>query len=193
MKKLVLCLLLVLLFAVGNAGAVPIPFQVGTGGTLNENVTSGPGILGTWEALGTGVFNLEEGETSGTIDFFKIWVPFAAAEGTLEASIELISPYPTGDVSNQGTFSVWSVLIISGGSVTWDGPVSVPYNYDGMSDGLLTLNLFDFSIKKQWGSCFTISGTITNDTSPTPTPIPGAFLLLGTGLVGLAGIRRKLS
>jgi len=51
-------MLLVLLFAFGIAGATPIPFQVGTNGSLNENVTSGPGILASWEALGTGVFSL---------------------------------------------------------------------------------------------------------------------------------------
>ena len=189
MKKTVLCALAVLLVSFGSAGAVPIQFQVGTNGSLVENVTSGPGILGIWEALGTGVFDLEEGETSDPIDFFKLWMPFADAEGTVEATIELLSPTPFGNVSNQGAFSVWSIVIFSGGSAAWDSPAPVSYSYNGMSGGLLTLNLFDIPDMAQFGSCYTISGTITNNTSPTPIPAP--LVLLGTGLVGLAGFRRK--
>jgi len=67
--------------------------------------------------------------------------------------------------------------------------VPLSYGYNGMSGGLLTLNLFDIPLEKRKG-LFTISGTITNNASPTPIPAP--VLLLGTGLIGLAGFRRKL-
>jgi hypothetical protein len=189
MKKVFLCTVFVVLFAFGNASAVPIPFQVGTGGTLDETVTSGPGILGSWEALGTGVFDLEEGETSGVIDFFKIWTPLALASGTVEAKIELMSPNPSGDVSNQGVFNIIAFLIFSNASVTWDPPTPTPYSYNGYSGGQLTLDLLNIPGEWQFGTCYTISGTITNNVSATP--IPSALLLLGTGLVGLAGFRRK--
>jgi hypothetical protein len=37
----------------------------------------------------------------------------------------------------------------------------------------------------------TITGTVAADTTPTPTPIPAAAYLLGSGLLGLVGIRRR--
>jgi hypothetical protein len=37
-----------------------------------------------------------------------------------------------------------------------------------------------------------VSGTITADYTYTPVPIPGSFLLFGAGLLGLAGISRRV-
>ena len=67
--------------------------------------------------MGTGVFDLEEGETSGVIDFFKIWTPLAKANGSVEATIDLISPNPLGAVSNQGAFTVKALLFWSDAGV----------------------------------------------------------------------------
>ncbi len=56
MKRLYCIIFFLILCIAGPAGAIPIPFQVGTNGTLDETVTSGPGLIGGYTALGTDVF-----------------------------------------------------------------------------------------------------------------------------------------
>ena len=191
MKKFLvfLCAMSLVFGVVGVAGAVAIPFQVGTGGFLEETVTSGPGVLGSWDALGTNEFWLDEGETSQVIDFFDIWTPLALAEGTVTANVELLSPSPSEDVYNTGTFKLFAFFILSNGSVTWGDPEPVPYSYGGMDGGILTLDLIDIPSEWQCGTHYTFSGTITNNQAPVPEP--ATILLLGTGLIGLAGLGRR--
>jgi len=190
MKKIAILLLLTLFSVIfaGTAVALPTPFEIGTDSYLKETVTDGLGLIGKQKALASGPIWLDCGETSETIDFFKVWVPLAAAKGTVDAYIDFRQPEPESAVVLNGDFKIFSLAIFSAGELKWEETELLPYSYNGSSGGLLQVNLEDIPKKFQWGSCYTISGTITNVRS---VPEPATLFLLGTGLAGLAGISRK--
>jgi hypothetical protein len=190
MKKIGILLLFILFSVIfsGTAVALPTPFQVGTGGYLDETVTDGLGLIAKQEALPSGPIWLDTQETSETIDFFKIWVPLAAAAGTVDAYIEFLQPEPDDDVVSTGAFKIFSFLIFSKGELKWEEPELMPYSYDGSTGGLLQVDLIDIPKEWQKGTCYTISGTITNVRS---VPEPGTIFLLGFGLAGLAGYSHR--
>jgi hypothetical protein len=174
----------------GIVSAMPIPFKIGTGGSLDTNAVGG--AIWTWEALATSEFQLAEGHTSDLIDFFKIWVPAAAATGEITATIDMVTPDPTVSPADTGNFWILKFGIGVGG-LSWGGPEQFEYSYMGMDGGLLTLNLKDIPDWTIFCSeePILIQGYISNDKSPAPVPEPSTILLMGTGLFGLAAYSRK--
>ena len=82
MKKLLFCILTTVFLAVGTAGAVPIPFQVGTGGTLTD---SSLGILNfNYTALGSGPYLLDQGDSTGVIPLFSVTLSNSMAAGMVD-------------------------------------------------------------------------------------------------------------
>lgn len=60
-----------------------------------------------------------------------------------------------------------------------------------MMDPTMLSGFFEFTTSSQWtGETLAGIGAI-DGTLSSPTPLPGAFLLFGTGLLGLAGLRRR--
>jgi hypothetical protein len=79
-------------------------------------------------------------------------------------------------------------------SGTWEFVQTVPNTAKGEFYGFVTDGAFTQVKFADHGSTSGIQETYYSiDMSLHPTPIPGALLLLGPGLIGLAGIRRRMS
>jgi hypothetical protein len=99
------------------------------------------------------------------------------------------------DFAGASGFSQYDTNGVTAVHLTFSGADMAPY----IGEGSLLLDVFSYtrvtggyagsnSIVMN-GQSFTTSATITYDV--TPTPIPAAVWLLGTGLLSIAGLRRK--
>jgi hypothetical protein len=113
---------------------------------------------------------------------------FAPASGTVKISTGTLSSCSGGLCFSAGTIDVWnssSQLLFHG---SFDGSVS-------SSNGVTSINANMGGNPVPAGFTFIVSksGLVSGDFSVVTTPEPGTLGLIGTGLIGLAGLaRRKL-
>jgi hypothetical protein len=106
---------------------------------------------------------------------------------------EYTKPYLIPDLTviarNEQGASVWTGLVTISQVLDWGAWATLAINKEGVKSLFFPAQTPNPSLDQYWGTWTSVDNIRYND--PKPTPIPGAFLLLGSGLAVLAGLRGR--
>lgn len=147
---------------------------------------TGKNFLGA-DITGT-VFNNDQ-FTAGALDNFPGYLHSITGENvttSLETTAGAESPIPAG------SYTMASLFFSNSGSFA-DNLVQFSYGIQGIPDAGIKANksLLDAVDPITESGPYVISADGMQIAEGTPTPVPGAVWLLGSGLLGLVGLRRK--